>query len=220
MARTAKPAAALLASGVQGQRVNEIIASSPAFAQPILKYLRELVREAVPDAAEEIKWGRPFFTVNGVIICQMAAFSRHCGFGFWSPEMTAMLHNEGLDGAAGSGSFGKITSMDDLPSHADLLRYICHAAHLARSPAAAGSDGARLRTSSKAPIAVPPEFADALAGSKQAEAVFHELAPSCRREYLNWIAEAKRPETRQRRTGLAIAMLEQGKRFNEQYGVR
>ena len=105
-------------------RVHEYIAKAPDFAQPVLTYLRGLVHQAVPDVVEEIKWSRPFFLVNGTIVCQMAAFKAHCGFGFWSPEMTAMLEADGVDGSDGSGAVGKIRSMEGLPPKADLLRYL------------------------------------------------------------------------------------------------
>ena len=176
-----------------------------------------LVRQAVPDAVEEIKWSRPFFSVNGTIVCHMAAFKTHCGFGFWSPEMTAMLQADGVDGSDGSGAVGKIRSMNDLPPKSDLLRYLKHAAERARAGDAASPMKSRARTSSKAPIAVPPEFEAALAKSKAAGATFAALPPGCRREYLEWITSAKRPETRDRRMAGAIGMLAAGKRFNDQY---
>ncbi len=73
------------------------------------------------------------------------------------------------------------------------------------------------RASAKAPIPAPPEFAIALEKSKPAHGTFQKLPPSCRREYLDWINSAKRPDTRERRINEAVAMLAAGKRFNEQY---
>ncbi len=110
MTKTVKPktsAEKISAASSGSSRVDEYIAKAGEFAQPILTYLRGLVHQAVPDVAEEIKWSRPFFLVNGTILCQMAAFKAHCGFGFWSPEMTAMLQADGVDGSDGSGAVGK-----------------------------------------------------------------------------------------------------------------
>ena len=204
-------------SNTRNPRVDEYIATAPDFAQPILSHLRGLVHQAVPGAVEEIKWSRPFFSVNGTIVCQMAAFKAHCGFGFWSPEMTAMLQADGVDGSDGSGAVGKIRRMEDLPPKADLLRYLKHAAKRASAGDAASPMRGRVRTSTKAPIATPPELEAALAGSKAARATFDALPSGCRREYLEWITTARRPETRERRITDAVRMLAEGRRFNEQY---
>lgn len=194
-----------------------MVASAAPSLQPILRYVRDLIHEAIPDATEAIKWGRPFFLVNGTPVCYLAAFNRHCALGFWSPDMTAMLRDEGIDGTMGSGSVGKIATMEDLPSRADLLRYFRDAAARARTGEAASPMKARTRVSAKAPILVPQEFTDALGKSGQARATFESLPPSCRREYLEWMTSAKRPETREKRITQAVTMLEAGKRFNEQY---
>ena len=218
LTETAKAKTATVKKSAGGNPlVDEYIAKAAAFAQPLLTYLRALVHHAVPDAVEEMKWSRPFFLVNGTIVCQMAAFKAHCGFGFWSPEMTAMLQADGVDGSDGSGAVGKIRSMEDLPSRADLLRYLKHAAERARAGDAASPMKSRPRTSAKAPIPMPPEFEAALAKSEAASASFAAFPPSCRREYMEWITTAKRPETRGRRVAEAVSMLAAGKRFNGQY---
>ena len=204
----------------QASRVDEIIEDAAPFARPILRYLRGLIHEAIPDAVEDVKWNRPFFVVNGVNACYIAAFSRHCALGFWSPDITAMLHDDGIDGTSGSGSVGKITRVEDLPLRADLMRYLQEAATRARTGGASSPIKKRPRVSANSPIPMPPEFAAALAKSKQADATFEGFPPSCRREYLEWITSAKRPETREKRIGQAIAMLQTGKRFNEQYRAK
>ena len=213
----ATSSAAVPEPGTRNDTVDAIIEGAAAFAQPILRYLRELIHEAVPDLAEEVKWSRPFFVVNGTNVCYIAAFRRHCALGFWSAEMTAMLQGEGIDGASGSGSVGKIARMEDLPPRSDLLRYVREAAARARAGDATSPMKARPRVSAKAPIPVPLEFADALSKSKSAGAECERFSPSCRREYLEWITSAKRPETREKRIGRAVSMLEAGKRFNEEY---
>ena len=197
--------------------VDALIARAAPFAQPTLHELRALVHEAVPDAVEEVKWSRPFFSVNGVLVCQMSAFQKHCGFGFWSPEMTALLKADGIEGMDAAGSFGRITSIDDLPPRKQMIAYLRHAADLARTGTATSTVGSRPRTSAKAPIPVPPEFAHLLAKSKKASATFESFPPSSRREYLEWITTAKLTETKERRMNEAIERLAAGRRFNEEY---
>jgi len=104
-------------------RVDAYIDRSAPFAQPILIHLRQLVHSVSPLLAETIKWGFPFFDYKGSV-CQMAAFKDYMGFGFWKQSQ---LNDPGKlikpeDGTAGS--FGKITSLSDLPSDEILADFI------------------------------------------------------------------------------------------------
>lgn len=205
----------------------KIAAASPAL-QPVLLYLRDLVHEAVPNVTETIKWGHPFFEVNGTILANMGVFKQHCAFGFWSKSMTEHLKADGIEPLEGAGSLGRITAIDDLPSRKKLLGYIrTAAAHIqqgiaespmkTRAAAKRGPDGA---ASSKPVIPVPPAFAEALQQQPKAKRTFEGFPPSCRREYLAWITEAKREETRARRIQQAVSQLAEGKRFNWQHQTR
>jgi Bacteriocin-protection, YdeI or OmpD-Associated/Domain of unknown function (DUF1905) len=60
-------------------------------------------------------------------------------------------------------------------------------------------------------IAVPPDLAEALAEEPAAAGTFDRLSFSHRREYVQWITEAKRPETRARRVADALERLRAGK---------
>jgi uncharacterized protein YdeI (YjbR/CyaY-like superfamily) len=63
----------------------------------------------------------------------------------------------------------------------------------------------------------PPEFTAALRKNKRAAAVFAAFSSSCKREYVEWIAEAKRPETRDKRIASAIEWIAEGKQRNWKY---
>jgi len=56
-------------------------------------------------------------------------------------------------------------------------------------------------------VEIPPELADALAGDTEAAAAFERLAPSHRREHAEFVAAAKREETRRRRAGQTLERL-------------
>ena len=72
-------------------KVDLYIAHARPFAQPILNHLRELVHQACPGVEETMKWSRPFFEYQGVILGNMSAFNAHCSFGFWGQEIGAVL---------------------------------------------------------------------------------------------------------------------------------
>lgn len=112
------------------------------------------------------------------------------------------------------GQFGRLTSIADLPGDAEFDEMIRAAAALVDE-----GDGAIKRKAkpAKAELGVPPELADALAGDAAATATFDGFPPSYRRDYCDWITEAKRPETKAKRVAEAINLLREGKRRNWKY---
>jgi uncharacterized protein YdeI (YjbR/CyaY-like superfamily) len=192
-------------------RVDTYIAKSAEFARPILRHLRTLVHESCPAAEETIKWSMPFFMHHG-ILCHMAAFKAHCSFGFRHQVMEKVVDEHDRKTEEGMGSFGRITSLADLPDDRTLRRYIQQAAKLMESGAPA-----RLLPKPKAALPVPPVLAAALRKNKAAAATFDKFSPSHRREYIEWIVEAKRDETRQKRLATTIEWLTAGKARNWKY---
>lgn len=59
-------------------------------------------------------------------------------------------------------------------------------------------------------IAIPGELKKALAQRPAAAAAFDKLPPSHKAEYVRWIVEAKKPETRVRRASMAVSKLTGG----------
>ena len=192
-------------------RVDEQIAEAPSFAQPVMRHLRALVHRAIPDVEETIKWGRPFFMVNGRMVCFVAAFKQHCTFGFVGPAMRAVLRGEGMATDEAGGSVGRIVSITDLPEDARLLGWLRQAA------ATAGEDRPKRVRTAKSEAEIPEELAAALRKSKEAQKAFASFSPSCRREYVEWIEEAKRAETRERRVAQAVTWIAEGKTRNWKY---
>jgi uncharacterized protein YdeI (YjbR/CyaY-like superfamily) len=189
-------------------KVDAYIDGRAEFARPILAWLRERVHAAAPDVAEAIKWSHPFFTLDGRPFANMAAFKAHASFGFWNRDSVAT----GKEGEA-MGQFGRITALSDLPDAAAFECLVSEAAAAMRS----ADRPARPARAPKAELPVPPELATALAADAAAAAAFTAFPPSCRREYCEWIGEAKRPDTRARRVAEAIEWLREGKRRNWKY---
>ncbi len=195
-------------------RVDAYIAKSAPFARPVLTHLRTLVHEACPDVEETIKWSMPSFLLGGRILCGMAAFKEHCTFGFWHKGMVEVLGRDGLKGESAMGSFGRITALPDLPTEKVLLRYLREAAKLQASDEPARPKPVRR---SAAPLPIPADLAQALSASSSAAATFENLPPSQRKEYVEWITDAKREETRRKRLATAIEWLSEGKARNWKY---
>jgi hypothetical protein len=169
--------------------VDAYIAKAAPFARPILRKIRALFHQACPGIEEKLKWGCPSFE-RGRIIGIMAAFKAHCRLVLWR------------DVAA------KITKVSQLPSAAAF-----------RAAVAAQTSGARSLPprKPKPPLKVPPYFRAALRKDRRALATFEAFPPSHRREYVEWVVDAKTAETRARRLATAVDWMSQGKPRNWKY---
>lgn len=190
-------------------RVDAYIERCAEFAQPILAFLRETVHAACPDVEETQKWGMPTFMYHG-ILCSMAAFKQHATFGFWKGALVV----PDADQAAAMGQYGRITHRGDLPTKKVIVAHIKLAMKL-------NTDGVKRPltkpVAARAAVVVPDDLTAALAKNRKARSVFDAFPPSHRREYIEWITEAKRTQTRQRRLDQTIEWLSEGKSRNWKY---
>ena len=193
--------------GKKDLRVDAYIKRAAPFARPILKHLRKIVHAGCPNVEETIKWSSPFFERNG-IVCFMAAFKEHCAFGFWKGALIFGAENKGA-----MRQFGRITSVDDLPNERQLIGFIRKAAALNE----AGIKKLRPRSRVKQKVSVPSDLKAALRKNSKARKAFENFSYSHRKEYVDWITDAKREETRKRRLQTAIRWLSQGKPQNWNY---
>ena len=197
-------------------RVDAYIKKAAGFAHPILEHLRSLIHKGCPGVKETIKWSFPVFEYEGGILCNMAAFKQHCSFGFWKaslmadPEKILKMREE----KTGMGHFDRITSLKDLPSDKILLAYIKEAARL-------NEEGVKVsRPKPAGPVKelpVPPALLAALKKNKKAQTAFEAFPPSHRKEYIQWITEAKTEPTRDKRIATTLEWLEEGKSRNWKY---
>jgi uncharacterized protein YdeI (YjbR/CyaY-like superfamily) len=199
--------------GKKDPRVDAYIAKSAGFAQPVLKHIRQLVHQGCPEVEETIKWQFPCFSYKG-LLCSMAAFRNHCTFGFWKHELI-LPEKQGTDGEEdGMGQFGKMTSLSDLPKDALMLRYIKEAVRLNDEGIKIPS---RAKPKRKQELVVPDYFLAALKKSPRSLKAFEEFSYSHKKEYVQWVTEAKRDETRQQRLETTLAWLAEGKPRNWKY---
>lgn len=194
-------------------RIDAYIAKSADFAKPILIHIRELVHKACPDVEETMKWSFPHFDYKGEMMCSVAAFKQHCAFGFWKTALmkdaATMLNNR----KDAMGSMGRITSLKDLPSDKILTAYIKEAMKL-------NDEGVKIKKekpAAKKELKIPDYFIAAVKKNKKAWTVFENFAYSHRKEYVQWVTEAKTEETRNKRLKQAIEWMAEGKGRNWKY---
>ncbi len=199
--------------GKTDKRIDSYIAKSADFARPILTHLRKLAHQACPDMQETIKWSFPHFEYQGVV-CSMAAFKQHCAFGFWKASLLQDFEKKLLTkGETAMGHFGRITSLNDLPPDKQILKYIREACRLNEQ----GLKIVKPKPVAKKALIVPTYFKKELAKHPKARKVFDAFSYSHKKDYVEWITEAKAEATRQKRMSTAIEWLLQGKSRNWKY---
>jgi uncharacterized protein YdeI (YjbR/CyaY-like superfamily) len=205
------------AGAAYSPKVDKYIAAAAPFAQPILTRIRELVHMALPDVEEEIKWSMPFFVYRGLMLGNMAAFKQHASFGLWGKAGREELREDGLYDRGSMGVLGRLTSVGDLPKEREFVRYIRAAAEEIASGERTQNYSRPKAAKPKPPPEIPAALAAGLKKNKAAAAQFAAFPPGCQREYCEWIAEAKRDETREKRVATAVEWIAEGKRRNWRY---
>jgi uncharacterized protein YdeI (YjbR/CyaY-like superfamily) len=198
--------------GTRDPRVDAYIAQSADFAQPILTHLRDVVHAACPECEETLKWSSPAFMYRGML-CGFMAFKEHLAFSFCRGALIPGLAPNSNNGGEAMGNFGRITSLKDLPGRKVLTGYIKEAMRL-------NEEGIVVPKVPKGPrpeATVPAELAAALTKNRKARTTFEKFSPSHRREYIEWIAEAKREETKVKRVAQTVEWLAEGKARNWKY---
>ena len=195
--------------------IDNYINKAEPFAQPILKHIRELVHEVCPDVKELMKWSFPHFDYKDTMFCSMAAFKQHAVFGFWKASI--MADPDGIltiKGRESMGHLGKLTNVNDLPSDEILKKYLKEAMRL-------NDEGIKLpekaKPTEKKELVVPEELAAALNENAVAKSTFEGFSNSNKKEYIDWLIEAKSEETKARRLETTIEWLSEGKIRNWKY---
>jgi len=193
--------------GSRDPRVDAYIAKSPEFARPILAHVREVVHAAVPEVVEEMKWSAPAFTHKG-ILCIIASFKQHCAINFWKGSL--ILGDEDR-GTMSAGQFGRITTLADLPPDEELAGYLREARRLNDEGVKDPAREKKPAPAEKKELPVPEDFAAALDANPAARATFDGFSPSKRKDYLEWLIEAKTEATRKKRLDTSVEWLAEGK---------
>jgi uncharacterized protein YdeI (YjbR/CyaY-like superfamily) len=191
------------------KKIDAYIAKSADFAKPILNHIRELVHKTCPTVEEKVKWGMPFFDYKGEMLCHIASFKQHAVMGFWKASlMKDPVLVENAKSETAMGHLGRITSLKDMPSDKKITGWIKEAMQLndkgIKLPAKA-------KPADKKELVVPDYFLKALAKNKKAKQVFENFPFAHKKEYVNWIIEAKTEDTRKKRMETALEWMAEGK---------
>ena len=187
-----------------------LIAKHPAWTEQLV-LLDELARRSGLKA--EVKWGMPTFTEDGTNVVGIGAFKAYVGIWFFQgallsdPEGVLVNAQEGKTKAMRQWRFA---AGERIPRK-KLLAYLREA----RILAAEGKAVPAART--RKPLVLPEELRTAMEQDPHLQSAFDALPLSQRREHADHIAEAKRPETRQRRLAKCSAMILAGQGLHDKY---
>lgn len=197
-------------------RVDNYIIKSADFALPILVYLRELVHASCPEVTETMKWSFPHFEYKGSILCSMASFKYHCAFGFWYGSLLTDPHKLLASGEERNsmGNLGKIKSLSDLPTDEQLAAFITEVMHLIDSGIKVKKEE---RPKEVKELVVPDYLIVALGGNPEALQTFENFSYSQKKEYVEWLEDAKTEATRNKRLATAVEWMGEGKIRNWKY---
>jgi len=198
------------------KRIDAYIEKSQPFSQPIMIKLRKLVHKACPEVIETIKWGMPSFEYKGPMF-GFAAFKQHCVAGFWKHTLIkdpkGYLGERSAQGGEAMGNLGRMTSIKDLPPDKIFIDFIKQAAKLNDE----GIKVPKKKPAVKKALVIPGELKDALASNKKARTTFENFSPSQKREYTEWVSEAKSEDTRNKRLETAMEWMAEGKTRHWKY---
>jgi len=187
-------------------RIDTYINKAAPFAQPILRHIRRLVHMACPEVDETLKWGFPHFDYKGIMV-STAAFKAHCTLNIWKASLIQGLA-EINEGDSTLGQFGRITSISDLPDDETLLGYFREARRLNEENIKVPQ---KPKNQTVKELVVPEILLEALKENPLAAETWDKFAYSHRKEYVNWITEAKTEATRDKRLATTIEWLAEGK---------
>lgn len=196
--------------------IDRYIEKSAEFAIPVLNHLRNLIHKADARIEEKIKWGMPFFDCNGPV-CNFAAFKKHCAFGFWKASLMEDPNHLFVEIKDAMGSLGQIKSLKDLPSDDIIIAYVRQAIKL-------NDEGIKKvqkpKSTEKKELVIPEDLSKAFQEHQKALATFTNFSYTNKKEYLEWLTEAKTAETREKRLQTAIEQMIEGKSRNWKYAKK
>lgn len=184
-------------------------------AQEKYKELLESLNSIIEDCALEpqIKWGAPCYTYKGKNVIGLAAFKEYVAIWFFQGGLledkakVLVNANEGVTKALRQWRFKTMEEIDRSLIQQYILESITNF-----------NEGRTIKPSKeKKEIVVPKEIQDAFEKDNALKAAFNDLSNSCQREYCEYIAEAKKVDTRMRRLEKIIPMIIDHKGLHDKY---
>ena len=180
---------------------------------PTYKNLLERLRKLLlsTELEEKMKWGIPTYCLKNKNVAGIGAFKSYAGIWFFNgvflkDEANVLINAQ--EGKTKGMRQWRLESIDDVNDDL-LLSYIKEAIKNQK-------EGKEIKPEKK-PLIIPDELKEALASDTSLYEAFEGMSLSCKREYAEYISEAKREETRMKRLDKIIPMILEGGGLNDKY---
>ncbi len=174
-----------------------------------LDRLRSIVLKT--ELVETVKWGIPTYTINKKNVLGLGAFKAYTGIWFFNGSFLKDHANKLInaqDGKTKGMRQWRFNTMDEIDEPL-ILEYLKEAIQNQK-------DGKEVKPEKK-PLVIPDELNEALASDANLSEIFDELSLTNKREFVEFIADAKREETKQKRLEKIIPMILEGVGLNDKY---
>lgn len=176
----------------------------------LMRHIRALLLET--ELKEEVKWGIPTYTINGSNVISIAGFKNWVAL--WFYQGVYLADPQGL---LVSGNVGKTKGQRQWRIHSEAELDVLTLQRFVGEAIANAKDGKAITIEKNKQIEIPSELAQALSDNVALAAIFNAMSHSHRREYAEYVAEAKQEATRLRRVEKIIPMILDKSGLNDKY---
>ncbi|MFB9862360.1 DUF1801 domain-containing protein [Rufibacter immobilis] len=197
---------ATLTAAQSEEKIEAFFANAPAFAQPICAKIRQAIATADPALKPSWKWNAPVYEKAGAgMVCAIGVFKQHVNLSFMQgvllPDPHQLFTSSQDAKAMRSVKFTEASQVQE-PL---LVEYLKAATQL--------KPGTAAKSAERNTIDLPDDLKQALTQAGQLEN-FEKMAYTHRKEYVRWVTEAKRAETRTSRLQKTVERISEGKKFS------
>ncbi|MCB0792148.1 MAG: DUF1801 domain-containing protein [Flavobacteriales bacterium] len=198
---------------IETERINSHIAEQDEWKRRLMVRLRQLIHQVDPGIEETWRWNGPHFDRNGIMLGMSA--HKTC-VSIWFHKGALLKDPRRLfeplekDEAKGMRVY-KLKESDAIDEKAFT--------ELVKQAVKLNEDGVKLSEAKPArkTLVVPPELESVLKKDQHAMTNWEGFSYSKKKDYIEWVTDAKREETRKRRIAQAFQLIRDGLALNERY---
>jgi uncharacterized protein YdeI (YjbR/CyaY-like superfamily) len=189
--------------------VDTYIMESGSWMNTLLE-LRELM--LIAGFEETVKWGIPVYCLENKNLVGLAYFKSYAGLWFFQG---AFLNDKG--GVLVSGTEGQTKAQRQLRIYPNEKLKTALIKRFIKETVTNHKAGVHLVKAKPKETILPEELKTALSQNKIAHKKFALLAPYKKREFADYISQAKRVETKKARLEKILPMIEEGRGLNDKF---